>query len=447
MTMRRILVVAAEPARGAALGAALERGGFTAVLAATAESALVRVAAGPVDLVVLDLALPDRAGLEIVRALARAERAIPTVVVTPPGTIEDAVAALHLGACDLLVQPHSPADLVRVVEQTLDRRADGDAEPAVQSAEPRRLVTVDPAMRRLVETADAVAASRVPVLIEGESGTGKELLARHLHLQSARSDRPFVAVHCAALPRDLLERELFGCEPGAFAGVLTRTLGKLELAHGGTLLLDEVGETDLRLQAKLLQVLVMHEVERIGAVESVPVDVRIVATTTRRLRDLVDARRFRADLCERLSAVSLLVPSLRDRRGDVGVLAARVLERLAPLTLDAGARAWLERQPWPGNVRELEHALERAALVARGGIITAADLGDRHTPPRVGFGGLAGLTVREMERRLIFDTLEQTRNNRTQAAKLLGISIRTLRNKLAEYRSRAEVDLAIGPEN
>src|SRR6185369_10905134 len=253
-------------------------------------------------------------------------------------------------------------------------------------------------------------------------------------------------VQCAAVPRDLLERELFGCEPGAFAGVLTRTLGKIELANGGTLLLDEIGETDLHLQAKLLHVLATHEVERIGAGRSVPIDVRIVATTTRRLRDLADAGRFREDLLERLRAVPLVVPALRDRRCDVALLAARYLERLAPLTLDAGARAWLERQPWPGNVRELEHALERAALVARGGVITAADLGDRHAPPRIGFGGLAGLTVREMERRLIFDTLERTRNNRTQAAKLLGISIRTLRNKLAEYRSRGELDLAGGPE-
>jgi DNA-binding NtrC family response regulator len=205
-----------------------------------------------------------------------------------------------------------------------------------------------------------------------------------------RRGGPFVAVQCAALPRDLLERDLFGCEPGSFVGVLTRTLGRIELANGGTLLLDEIGETDLRLQAKLLRVLATHEVERIGAARSVPIDVRIVATTTRRLRDLADARRFREDLLERLSAVSLVVPALRDRRGDVALLAAHHLERLAPLTLDAGARAWLERQPWPGNVRELEHALERAALVARGGVITAADLGDRHAPPRIGFGGLAG---------------------------------------------------------
>jgi two-component system response regulator FlrC len=446
MTMRRILVVDAEAGRRAAFADALEHGGFAVLSAATAERALESVAAEPVNLVVADLQLPQRSGLELVRALARGARPTPAVVVTPQGTIEDAVAALHLGARDLLVQPFSPADLVRLVQQTLDRPTDADGEHDRPMARPR-LVTVDAAMGRLLETVEAIASSRVPVLIEGESGTGKELLARHLHQRGVRRGGPFVTVQCAALPRDLLERELFGCEPGALAGVLTRTLGKIELANGGTLLLDEIGETDLRLQVKLLRVLATHEVERIGAARATPVDVRIVATTTRRLRDLADARRFREDLLERLSAVPLVVPALRARRGDVALLAARYLERLAPLTLDAGARAWLERQPWPGNVRELEHALERAALVARGGVITAADLGDRHAPPRIGFGGLAGLTVREMERRLIFDTLERTRNNRTQAAKLLGISIRTLRNKLAEYRSRGELDLAAGPEN
>ena len=446
MTMRRILVVDAEPGRRAALADALERGGFAVVSAGTAEAALAHVAADPVHLVVADLQLPQGSALELVRALARGARPIPTVVVAPQGTLENAVAALQLGARDLLVPPFSPADLVRLVQQTLDRPAAAGDERDGSEARPH-LVTVDSAMGRLLETADAVASSRLPVVIEGESGTGKELLARHLHQRGVRRGGPFVAVQCAALPRDLLERELFGCEPGGFAGVLTPRLGKIELANGGTLLLDEIGETDLRLQAKLLRVLATHEVERLGAARSVPIDVRIVATTTRRLRDLADAQRFREDLLERLSAVSLVVPALRERRGDVALLAARHLERLAPLTLDAGARAWLERQPWPGNVRELEHAIERAALVARGGVITAADLGDRHAPPRIGFGGLAGLTVREMERRLIFDTLERTRNNRTQAAKLLGISIRTLRNKLAEYRSQGELDLAAGPEN
>jgi DNA-binding NtrC family response regulator len=446
MTMRRILVVDAEPGRGAALADAIERGGFAVVSAGTAERALECVAAEPVHLVVADLHLPQRSALELVRALAHGARPTPVVVVGPQEAIEEAVAAMQLGARDLLVQPFSPADLVRVVQQTLEHPAVAAGEHDRPVARPV-VVTVDAAMGRLLETVDAVASSRVPVLIEGESGTGKELLARHLHQCGVRRGGPFVTVQCAALPRDLLERELFGCEPGAFAGVLTRTLGKIELANGGTLLLDEIGETDLRLQAKLLRLLVTHEVERLGSARSVPIDVRIVATTTRRLRDLADARRFREDLLERVSAVSLVVPALRDRRGDVALLATRYLERLAPLTLDAGAGAWLERQPWPGNVHELEHALERAALVARGGVITAADLGDRHAPPRIGFGGLAGLTVREMERRLIFDTLERTRNNRTQAAKLLGISIRTLRNKLAEYRSQGELDLAAGPEN
>jgi two-component system response regulator FlrC len=216
-------------------------------------------------------------------------------------------------------------------------------------------------------------------------------------------------------------------------------------------LLDDVGEMETALQAKLLRVLQEYEVDRVGGTDPVSVDVRVVATTNRRLRGLVDAGRFREDLFYRLNVVPLVIPPLRERKGDVALLAEHFLTRFATaggLRLDGAARQWLEARPWPGNVRELEHALERAALLASGGVITAADLDDRDAaPPRLGIGGMAGLTVREMERRLIVETLKRTSNNRTQAAKLLGISIRTLRNKLAEYRARGELQLSPEPGN
>jgi two-component system response regulator FlrC len=306
-------------------------------------------------------------------------------------------------------------------------------------------------MLRLLEVADTVASSRAPVLIQGESGTGKELLARHLHERGCRRGRPFVALGCAALPRDVLESELFGHERGAFPGALTRKLGKLELASGGTLLLDDVGEMEPGLQAKLLRVLQEYEIDRLGGTRPVPIDVRVVATTSRRLRDLVDAGRFREDLFYRLNVVPLVIPPLRARPSDVVLLAEHFLARFAggsTRSLDESARSWLESRPWPGNVRELEHVLERAALLAPGGAISVTDLDDHDAvPPRLGIGAFAGLTVREMERRLIVDTLKRTRNNRTQAAKQLGISIRTLRNKLAEYRSRGELELSREPGN
>jgi two-component system response regulator FlrC len=299
-------------------------------------------------------------------------------------------------------------------------------------------------MLRVLEIAESVASSRAPVLVQGESGTGKELLARYLHEAGCRRGRPFVAVNCAALPRELLESELFGHERGAFTGAITRKVGKFELANGGTLLLDEVSEMELGLQAKLLRVLQEYEIDRVGGAAPIPVDVRIVATTNRRLRDMVERGSFREDLYYRLTVIPVVLPPLRDRRGDVELLAEHCLARHATsgrrFRLAPDARAALAARPWPGNVRELENTLERAALLAGSAELTAADLEDRDAPPpRLG-GGLAGLTVREVERQLILETLARTNNNRTQAARLLGISIRTLRNKLTEYRQRGELE-------
>jgi two-component system response regulator FlrC len=311
------------------------------------------------------------------------------------------------------------------------------------------IVTRDPAMRRLIDAAESIASSRVPLLIEGEIGTGKGLLARHVHERGNRCARAFVAVGCAARPRDLLARELFGHERDAAAGAPVSTLGAVELARGGTLCLDDVDALAPDLQERLLEVVADDADVRVGGMHPAAADVRVIAITSRRLRDLVDAGSFRADLFRRVSVVTLVVPPLRARPADVAPLAEHLLARLGAgrLRLDDGSRAWLETRAWAGNVRELEHALARAAMLAHDGVVMVADLDDRDAvPPRLGIGSFAGLTVREMERRLIVDTLRHTRNNRTQAAKQLGISIRTLRNKLAEYRTRGELELSPEPK-
>src|SRR5262249_5718512 len=250
-----------------------------------------------------------------------------------------------------------------------------------ESAPPRRrpIISRDPALLRVLEVAESVASSRAPVLIQGESGTGKELLARYLHESGTRRARPFVAVNCAALPRHLRESELFGREPGAVTGAINRKIGKFELASGGTILLDEISEMELGLQAKLLRVLQEYEIDRVGGTAPVPVDVRVVATTNRRLRELVDRGRFREDLYYRLTVVPLVLPPLRERRGDVDLLADHFLTRFGGgrrLTLSPEAREVLRTRPWPGNVRELENALERAALLARGPELGPEDLAD-----------------------------------------------------------------------
>jgi two-component system response regulator FlrC len=450
----RILVADDEPDMRAGLSAVLEREGYAVETAAGGAQALARAGEGGIDLLVTDLRMPDLSGIELLRAVRQAGGDMPILVITAYGTVEDAVTAMKLGAFDLLTKPFSPADVLRLVARALEarntpgeragrpRRPDG-------AGEPRAIVTRDRAMLRLLEVAESVASSRVPILVQGESGTGKELLARYLHERGSRRGRPFVAVNCAALPRELLESELFGHERGAFTGALARKFGKFELADGGTLLLDEVSEMELGLQAKLLRVLQEYEVDRVGGAAPVAVDVRVVATTNRRLRELVDKGRFREDLYYRLSVLPLEVPPLRAREGDVALLAEHFLTRLRAgraLALSDEARAALETRPWPGNVRELQNAIERAVLLAQGAEITADDLVDRDAGvPRLG-GSLAGLTVDEVERRLIFDTLERTRNNRTQAARLLGISIRTLRNKLATYRGQGLLDATAAVE-
>ena len=455
---RTILVVDDEPGMRAGLAAVLGRGGFAVEVATTGEDGLARLEQGGIDLLVTDLRLPGIDGLALVQAARRAGIETPVIIITAHGTVEDAVAAMKLGAFDFLTKPFSPADLLHLATRALaprsealpDRRAHGRARGHEAEAGRRGIVSRDPAVLHVLEIAASVASSRAPVLVEGESGTGKELLARYLHEQGSRRGKPFVAVNCAALPRDLLESELFGHERGAFTGAITRTIGKFELAGGGTILLDEIGEMELGLQAKLLRVLQEYEIDRVGGSAPVPVDARVVATTNRRLRDLVDRGRFRADLYYRLTVIPLVLPPLRERRGDVELLADHFLARFGAgrsLALAPEARAALAARPWPGNVRELENTLERAALLARGNVLSAADLEDRDPPvPRLG-GGLAGLTVREVERQLILATLERTGNNRTQAARLLGISIRTLRNKLAEYRGRGELEPAVAAGN
>jgi two-component system response regulator FlrC len=456
---RRILIVDDEPGMRAGLSEVLERGGFVVEVAESGEDGLARLTATapPVDLLVTDLRLPGCSGLELVRELRRAGSDTPAIVITAHGTVEDAVAAMKLGAFDFLTKPFSPTDLLHLATRALGGER---AAPAVaggrarghETAAPRRrtLVSRDPAMLRVLEVAESVASSRAPVLVQGESGTGKELLARYVHESGCRRGKPFIAVNCAALPRDLLESELFGHERGAFTGAITRKTGKFELASGGTILLDEISEMELGLQAKLLRVLQEYEIDRVGGTAPVPVDVRVVATTNRRLRELVDRGRFREDLYYRLTVIPLVLPPLRERRGDVDLLIDHFLTRFGGgrrLSLSSDAREALRERPWPGNVRELENALERAALLARGPEIGAEDLADGEPQPlRIGVGGLAGLTVREVERRLILDTLERTKNNRTRAARLLGISIRTLRNKLAEYRQRGELESAQVPE-
>jgi two-component system response regulator FlrC len=447
----RIVIADDDPTMRSALGEAMRSAGYDAELfpdGSQAESYLRRSGA---DLVISDMRMPELGGLELLKQFPN----IPFIMISGFATVPEAVEAMKIGAYDFVVKPFSYRELIPLVEAALSRagREEGAADPSGD------IVTAHPRMLALLEFVRQVAKSHASILIQGESGTGKELLARYIHGHSRRATGPFVAVNCAALPEGLLESELFGHERGAFTGAIGNKPGKFELAHTGTILLDEISEMPMALQAKLLRVLQEREVDRVGGKKPLPVDIRVISTSNRDLREMIRSGSFREDLFYRLNVVPVRLFPLRDRIDDIALLARSFLARhgysqahLTPRALDH-----LKNNPWRGNVRELFNVLERAAIVANGGAIEPGHLlleeglglegvffqdrpsfvahdanhAPQLTPPD------STVSVRAMEEQLIFRTLKQVNDNRTQAAKLLGISVRTLRNKLKLYRERA----------
>ncbi len=399
-------------------------------LAADGDEAAALLDAQPFDLAFLDLKMPGRDGCELVRRIRAAGKRIPAVVMSAHAGEERRREILGEGADRFLPKPLLPEDIEELARELLAAAPDAP-----------RLVAVDPRMREVVEQIARVAPTRATVLLAGETGTGKEVLAREIHGRSARAGRPFVRVNCAALSESLFESELFGHERGSFTGAVRTTRGLFQMADKGTLLLDEVSEIPPALQAKLLRALQEREIRRVGGDADIAVDVRIVATTNRDLAAEVAAGRFRADLYHRLDVVRIDVPPLRERPGDLDPLVASILERRArehelprPEITPAARRA-LAAHSWPGNVRELENVLERALLLFPGAALEPAALRLEIVAPKAGPAGLpAAATLREVERFWILRALERTNGNRTRAARALGISIRTLRNKLHEYR-------------
>ena len=378
------------------------------------------------------------------------------LVLGNPGTIEEATSAMKLGARDFIPYPWEKEILLISVKNILSNNKRYISKSNNQNINDKKskhvdkhheIITTSPIMKQLLNKAKSVAKSKASVLIQGESGTGKELLARYIHRESDRALGPFVAVNCAALPETLLESELFGHEKGAFSGAISRRLGKFELANGGTILLDEITEMQLPLQAKLLRVLQESEIDRLGGQAPIPIDVRVIATTNRDIKQVVSEGKFREDLYFRLNVIPLKIPPLRNRPEDIEVLAryfCRYFCELYSRNLDfaSGVIETLKGWPWPGNVRELRNVIERGVLLAQGSHITLKDL----TDDEQGFVPAGGqvisdqiMTLEEMEKFMIKKALGQTNGNRTHAAKLLGISVRTLRNKLAEFRRQGIV--------
>ena len=466
--MATILYVDDEPAIGLILEDTLERAGHTTVGAHSVPEALQALAKGNVDLIISDYRMPGLTGLEFLELLQQEGYDVPLIMLTGYATIEHAVAAIKAGAVDYITKPVRPEQLELSVAQALEvvrlrRENDTLRREVMEFRNERMIIGESLQIRRLMQTVTTAAPTRATVLLEGESGTGKELFARAIHDASDRRDRPFIKLNCAALPEGLVESALFGHEKGAFTGAIKRVEGAFERAHLGTLLLDEISEMRLDLQAKLLRVLQEQEFERVGGSSPIKVDVRIIATTNRNLATYAAQGHFRQDLFFRLSVLPISLPPLRDRPGDIPLLAQRHAVRianeigkeirgLAPETVEM-----LQRYSWPGNVRELQHAVERAVILSPDPILHPASfdgqrfgLSPRGTGPVPASGrsalieeGAAGraplpagavvltsLDVGDAESRLIERALEVSSGNRTRAAELLGMSVRTLRNKL-----------------
>jgi two-component system response regulator AtoC len=445
--MSRVLVIDDEPGLRQSLGLLLGDAGYTVMAEADGRRGLERALAEPFDLVLCDVRMPQLSGIEFLRAYRDRGGTALVIMMSAYGGEDAALAAMKEGAYDYIPKPFRPDEVVLALRKAEERerlrrtvaglRAQLDSGP-----DARALIVSSPAMQAAMDVVARVAEHKTTVLITGESGTGKEVIARAIHRASPRAGAAFIGINCAAIPENLLESELFGHVRGAFTGATSEKTGLFEQASGGTLLLDEIGELPLGLQAKLLRVLQEGEVRRVGDTRDRAIDVRLLAATARDLPADVRAGRFREDLFYRLHVVAIHLPPLRARREDVAPLArlfaARLSSRFAvPVTLSEAAIAWLEAQPWPGNVRELENAIERAAVLSGKRELDPGDFDARPLAPRDSAATVGKVTlpdaVAEAERAAIRAALEASGGNRRAAAKRLGVSLRTLFYKIQRY--------------
>ena len=441
--MPQILLVEDDADLREALEDTLSLEGWSYLSAVNGCEALKLLSKHSVRLVVSDVSMPVMDGYEMLGEITQKHPGLPVVLMTAYGSVSQAVEAMRQGAMDYLVKPFEPELLVKIVKPLLET-AQG-VEVVAEGP-----VVEDPASLELLQLAERVAKSDASVMIGGESGTGKEVLARYLHSCSPRANKPFVAINCAAIPESLLEATLFGYEKGAFTGANASTPGKFEQADGGTLLLDEVSEMPLELQAKLLRVLQEQEVERLGSRKTLKLNVRVLATSNRNLKETVRQGQFREDLYYRLNVFPLNWPPLRERKGDVLPLARALMHKHAQRMsvsqvpeLSREAMQLLMAHPWPGNVRELENVMQRALIMSNGKEVTAASIileqdGVAKAAVAPVSGGVVGEDLREdlrdQEFRMILDALAQAQGKKKETAERLGISPRTLRYKLAKMR-------------
>lgn len=460
MQFEKIIIVDDDPIIRRMLVGHLQKLNQTVLGVMNAQQALEEQKKEPGDLLVIDLQLPDASGLEVMQQIKKNHPQSDVIIITGFGTIESAVDAMKLGAGNYLLKPFTLEQFDLALQQILQQRqlrSENNYLREQQDLTSPEILFSSPPMESVNRLIRRVAPTNATVLIQGESGTGKELIARAIHANSNRKDKPYIKVNCAAVPENLLESEFFGHEKGSFTGASGKREGRFELASGGTLLLDEVTEISLGLQAKLLRAIQEQEFERVGGNRTIRVDVRLIATTNRDLLKAVEKGEFRQDLYFRLNVVPIQIPALRDRHDESVYLVEAFLERFArrhnkPLPkLSPETVQRIRQYPWPGNVRELQNCAERAIILWEGeGFITFEDLVPNapvssnvptvsgNSSQTVGLSSIMGSTqkfpsVAEMEKVLIREALQRTKGNRNEAAKMLDINVRTLRNKLKEY--------------
>jgi len=439
-----ILIVEDDRANQESLEKIFQREGYRVFLASDGAAGLQILRKESIEVVLSDLMMPGMSGVELLKAAKAISPDVEFVLMTAYGTVETAVEAMKEGAYDFVTKPLKRALLLKVVRRALEKQhlfhENRQLRAQLASAQrPRSIVGSAPAWKRTMEMVYQAAPSQATVLIHGESGTGKELIAKAIHQASLRAGGSFVAFNCAAFPDTLIESELFGYERGAFTGAGARRQGRFEMAHGGTIFLDEVGEMNPQSQVKLLRVLQEGEFERLGSSQTIPVDVRVLAATNRDLKEEVRAGRFREDLYYRLNVIAIALPPLRERTEDIPLLAQHFLQIYCArngrpsLRLSREALDRLTAYAWPGNVRELENTIERCVVMTRGDEIAASDL------PQIIHDGAGsgryltiaiGTPLEEVESRILAETLRHTRGDKAMAAQLLGISIRTIYRKL-----------------
>lgn len=440
----KVLVVDDEPNATKVLAAILSDAGYDVIESSNGEKAIKVISKKEIDVVVTDLKMPGKDGMQLFDYIIENYPDIPIIFLTAYGTVESAVTAMTRGAFYYFIKPPDYLQLKSIIAKAVQQRSlKRELEMLKQklSGEENhiRIIGNTPQMLKIFDAIEAVKDSASSVLIYGETGTGKELIAKSLHYSGGRRDKPFIAVNCAAIPRELMESELFGFEKGAFTGAVSRRIGKIEEASGGTLFFDEIGELELGLQAKLLRVLQENEIEHLGSNKKIKVNFRLVSSTNRDLKKLVESVSFREDLFYRINVIQLNLPPLRERSADIPLLVAEFVKEFClrekkALTVSDEVMKILQAYQWPGNIRQLKNVIERAVVLARGHVISMKDLPEELLSQQEhGETSLSKRTLKDLEIQAVKDALHECKGNKSKAAKVLGISRKAFYKRLREF--------------